>query len=91
MDANGLQGEVVNIGRANERTIEELARITLEVCETDSEIVYESLPEDDPQRRCPDTTRATELLDWEATIPLRDGLGRTVDYIASALDISTSR
>ena len=87
MDTDGLQGEVLNIGRANERTIADLAEITLEVCETDSEIVYEPLPEDDPQRRCPDTTCAQELLDWEATIPLRDGLRRTADHVASVLDI----
>jgi len=87
MDTDGLQGEVLNVGRANERTIADLAEITLEVCEADSEIVYEPLPEDDPQRRCPDTTRAQELLDWEATIPLREGLSRTAEHVASVLDI----
>ena len=86
MDTDGLQGEVLNVGHANERTIVDLAEITLEVCETDSEIIYEPLPEDDPKRRCPDTTRAGELLDWEATIPLRDGLRRTADHVASVLD-----
>lgn len=87
MDTDGLQGEVVNIGRANEKTIEELAEVTLEVCPSGSEIVYESLPEDDPQRRCPDTTRAKDLLDWEATIPLPEGLHRTAEHIASVLGV----
>jgi UDP-glucuronate decarboxylase len=86
MDTDGLQGKVVNIGRTNERTVRELAEITLDICETDSEIIHEPLPEDDPQRRCPDTTRATELLGWEATTPLHDGLRRTADHIASVLD-----
>jgi len=45
-----------------------------------SEIVFQPLPQDDPVRRCPDITLAKAKLRWEPTIPLRDGLIRTIDY-----------
>jgi len=43
------------------------------------------LPADDPVRRCPDITRARELLGWEPTVPLDEGLARTVEYFRRAL------
>jgi UDP-glucuronate decarboxylase len=48
-----------------------------------SEIVFQPLPQDDPVRRRPDITLAKEKLRWEPTIPLRDGLIRTIDYFKS--------
>jgi nucleoside-diphosphate-sugar epimerase len=45
-----------------------------------SEIVQMPLPQDDPLQRRPDITKARELLGWEPTIPLRQGLERTIDY-----------
>jgi nucleoside-diphosphate-sugar epimerase len=47
---------------------------------SDSEIVFEDRPVDDPQNRCPDLTRARELLGWEPQIPLEEGLRRTVEW-----------
>lgn len=73
-------GAVVNIGNEREITIHTLAETIINVLGADSEIVYESLPEDDPQRRCPDSTRAQELLGWEPEIELEEGLRRTSDY-----------
>jgi nucleoside-diphosphate-sugar epimerase len=43
------------------------------------------LPVDDPTQRCPDITLARRLLDWEPTVPLREGLQRTVDYFRHQL------
>jgi dTDP-glucose 4,6-dehydratase len=69
----------VNIGNPNEFTLLELAKTVIEVTESRSEIIYEPLPTDDPQQRRPDITRARDLLGWEPTIQLNDGLRRTID------------
>jgi dTDP-glucose 4,6-dehydratase len=66
----------VNIGNPSEFTILELAQAVLKVTGSDSEIVYEALPVDDPQIRQPDITRARQVLGWEPEIPLEDGLRR---------------
>lgn len=72
--------EVVNLGSTNEVSIRTFAESVLEVADTDSSIVHESRPPGDPEVRRPDITRAQELLDWEPTVPLRDGLERTLEY-----------
>src|SRR5215475_7296176 len=69
----------VNIGNPNEFTLLELAKAVLEVTGSRSEIVFEALPTDDPQVRQPDISLARELLGWEPTVQLRDGLRRTLD------------
>jgi dTDP-glucose 4,6-dehydratase len=69
----------VNIGNPNEFTLLELAKTVIEVTESRSEIVYEPLPTDDPQQRQPDITRARDLLGWEPTVELAEGLRRTID------------
>jgi UDP-glucuronate decarboxylase len=48
-----------------------------------SEIVFRPLPQDDPVRRKPDISLAKQKLGWEPTIPLREGLARTIDYFRS--------
>jgi len=58
----------------------ELANLVLELTGSSSELVHEPLPVDDPARRRPDITRAKETLGWEPTIPLREGLGRTIEH-----------
>ncbi len=69
----------VNIGNPNEFTLLELAKAVIDVTDSRSEIVHEALPTDDPQQRRPDITRARDLLGWEPTIELTDGLRRTID------------
>src|SRR4051794_25953084 len=69
----------VNIGNPHEFTLLELAKTVVEVTGSRSEIVYEALPTDDPQVRQPDITLARELLGWEPTVHLREGLQRTVE------------
>jgi dTDP-glucose 4,6-dehydratase len=69
----------VNIGNPNEFTLLELAQTVIEVAGSESEIVYEALPTDDPQVRQPDITRARQLLGWEPEVELRDGLARTIE------------
>jgi dTDP-glucose 4,6-dehydratase len=69
----------VNIGNPNEFTLLELAKTVIEVTGSRSEIVFEALPTDDPQVRQPDISLARELLGWEPTVALREGLRRTLD------------
>jgi dTDP-glucose 4,6-dehydratase len=69
----------VNIGNPDEFTLLELAETVIDVCESDSEIVFEALPVDDPQVRQPDITRARQLLGWEPEVDLREGLQRTIE------------
>jgi dTDP-glucose 4,6-dehydratase len=71
----------VNLGNPQEFTLLELANIVLQVTGSRSEIVFEALPEDDPQVRQPDITRARELLGWEPEVPLEDGLRRTIESL----------
>jgi dTDP-glucose 4,6-dehydratase len=66
----------VNIGNPSEFTLNELAETVLRVTGAKSEIVHEALPVDDPQVRQPDITRAKQLLGWEPTIELEEGLRR---------------
>jgi len=69
----------VNIGNPNEFTLLELAETVIQVAESQSEIVFEALPTDDPQVRQPDITRARQLLGWEPEVELREGLARTIE------------
>jgi dTDP-glucose 4,6-dehydratase len=66
----------VNLGNPNEFSILELAQTVIRVTSSDSEIVYEALPVDDPQVRQPDITRARQVLGWEPEIQLEEGLRR---------------
>src|SRR3954463_9440496 len=69
----------VNIGNPNEFTLLELARAVIEVTGSRSEVVFEALPAAPPQVRQPDITLARELLGWEPTVELREGLRRTLE------------
>jgi len=75
----------VNIGNPAELTVLELSKIIVEVTDSDSEVVFEPLPVDDPTRRCPDITRAREMLGWEPRVDLRDGLALTRDWYREEL------
>jgi UDP-glucuronate decarboxylase len=79
MDQDEVVGPV-NLGNPGEFTILELATLVKELTGSKSEIVFQPLPQDDPVRRRPDISLAKEKLRWEPTIPLRDGLIRTIDY-----------
>jgi dTDP-glucose 4,6-dehydratase len=68
--------EPMNLGNPGEFTILELAETVLRVSGSESKIVYEALPVDDPRQRKPDITRAQEVLGWEPEIDLEGGLRR---------------
>jgi nucleoside-diphosphate-sugar epimerase len=75
----------INIGNPVEFTMLELAELVLELTGSQSQLVYESLPADDPSQRCPDITLARQLLKWEPTVDLREGLGHTIDWFKKTL------
>ncbi len=68
----------VNLGNQDEYTILELASEVQKQINPKAELQFEPLPQDDPRRRRPDITRAKTLLNWEPTIPLTEGLKRTI-------------
>ncbi len=72
----------VNIGNPDEITMLELARRVAAACGSASPLRHIGLPEDDPRRRCPDVTRARDLLGWEPVVQQAEGLARTVAWFA---------
>jgi dTDP-glucose 4,6-dehydratase len=81
----------VNLGNPNELSILDFAKRVLAVTGSASEITFvqptDARTRDDPQRRCPDITRAREVLGWEPRVPLDEGVRRTADYFRHKLDL----
>ncbi|HNY31890.1 MAG TPA: SDR family oxidoreductase [Fibrobacteria bacterium] len=75
----------MNLGNPVESTILEIAQTILTLTRSSSRIVFQPLPVDDPHRRCPDITRARELLDWKANVGLEEGLERTIRWFRREL------
>ncbi|GAB6843154.1 SDR family oxidoreductase [Methylorubrum rhodinum] len=75
----------INIGNPGEFTIRELAEAVLDLTGSKSKLVHRPLPPDDPRQRRPDITKAQSVLGWEPTIPLRDGLTKTIGYFDAYL------
>jgi UDP-glucuronate decarboxylase len=69
----------INLGNAQEVTVLELAETIIRLAGSRSKVEFRPLPEDDPGRRCPDLSRARSILDWQARVPLEDGLARTIE------------
>lgn len=80
----------VNLGNPGEYTIRQLAETVLELTGSKSKIVYRDLPADDPKRRRPDIALAREKLGWQPTVPLADGLAKTIEWFQS-IDIGDYR
>ena len=77
---NNVTNGPINIGNPNELTINELANEIKQLTNSSSIICYEPLPLDDPMKRKPDISKAKEMLDWEPTIDLKEGIQKTIDY-----------
>lgn len=75
----------INIGNPNEFTMIELATTVLQITNSKSELKFESLPQDDPRQRKPDISRAKEILNWQPSIELNEGITRTVEYFSNLL------
>ncbi len=75
----------VNVGNPGEFTMKQLAEEVGRAAGVEVKVGYRPLPQDDPRQRRPDITRAQKLLGWEPTVPLRDGLKRTVAYFSERI------
>jgi UDP-glucuronate decarboxylase len=73
-------GEVINLGNNQEYTILELAKIIIKLTGSNSKMIFNPLPVDDPIRRCPDISKAKRLLNWEPLTSLEDGLRKTIAW-----------
>jgi dTDP-glucose 4,6-dehydratase/UDP-glucuronate decarboxylase len=86
MESDAASGEVINLGNPDEHSVMEYAEIVRRLAGSNSDIVFADYAVgDDPQRRCPDISKARELLGWEPAIGLEDGLSQTIEHIRSEL------
>ncbi len=75
----------MNLGNPQEFTICQLAELVIELTGSKSKLVFYPLPADDPKQRQPDITLAKQLLNWEPSIALEEGLKKTIAYFESVL------
>lgn len=75
----------VNLGNSSERTILDFAKLIIEMTNSNSKIVYRTLPSDDPMQRRPDLTAANRELGWQPTTDIKDGLAKTIEYFDKKL------
>lgn len=87
MNTEGIH-DPVNLGNPGEFTILEMAKEIARICGVGARIKYCPLPPDDPQQRKPDIARAQQLLGWSPTIPLQEGLPRTIAYFAEHVSVA---
>ncbi len=80
MQKKEASGMVMNLGNPEEYTILQLAEKIREMVDSSSKIIHEDLPEDDPHKRKPDITRAKNILSFNPTIALDEGLSKTIEY-----------
>ncbi|MFO8076181.1 MAG: UDP-glucuronic acid decarboxylase family protein [Actinomycetota bacterium] len=76
----------VNLGNPHEVTMNALAAVVQDVVGRHPGLTYLPRPVDDPPTRCPDLTRAREVLGWQPRVDLREGLERTLPWFAANLD-----
>jgi UDP-glucuronate decarboxylase len=81
----------INLGNPDEFTMRELAEMVLELTGSSSSLEFRPLPADDPKQRRPDITKARDVLGWEPTVKLRDGLQRTIAYFEGVLSDGASK
>jgi UDP-glucuronate decarboxylase len=87
---NGEHMGPINIGNPGEYTILELAETIQKMINPDVELAFKPLPQDDPKQRQPDITKAKNLLGWEPTINLEDGLKLTIEDFSSRMKEANS-
>lgn len=81
----------INLGNPIEFSILELAKAVIDLTDSRSHIVHRPLPQDDPHQRQPDITKARNLLNWEPSVPLKQGLSKTIGYFENLIhELGTS-
>ncbi|MSQ14486.1 MAG: SDR family oxidoreductase [Dehalococcoidia bacterium] len=84
------RGQVINLGNPDERTVLQVAMLIRELIGSSSPVEFLAGREEEVYRRCPDITRARQVLNWEPAVLLRDGLIKTVDWIREQLAITAA-
>jgi UDP-glucuronate decarboxylase len=90
MESNDEFTGPVNLGNSNEITIKQLAVKVIELTQSNSKLIYQPLPENDPVQRQPDISLADKILGWRPTVELEEGLRHTIQYfltISSSLNV----
>ena len=75
----------INIGNPREFTMIELANLVIKLTNSKSELIFTTLPQDDPKQRKPDITKAKEVLGWSPEVALEDGLVKTIEYLKTQI------
>jgi len=77
----------INLGNPGEYAILQIAHMILKLTGSKSTILFQPLPQDDPEKRQPDTIQAKEILNWSPRVPLEEGLVKTIDYFDNLLRV----
>ena len=80
MALDGKEPRPVNLGNPEECSMLDLVQAVARACGREATVTYQPIPNDDPKQRCPDITRARELLNWSPAVNLQEGLQRTVSW-----------
>jgi dTDP-glucose 4,6-dehydratase len=80
------ENDPVNLGNPQEYSIQDFAKVILQLTGSRSRIVYQSLPTDDPRVRKPDISRAQAVLGWNPKVELKEGIGKTIPYFQEKLE-----
>ena len=75
----------INLGNPNEFTIKQLAEAIIKITNSQSKLINNPLPQDDPKQRRPDISLASKLLNWQPTVQLEEGVGKTVAYFKTVI------
>lgn len=82
---SNLNGSIINLGNPEEFSILRLAEIIKKQTNSSSEIVMESIEEDDPKLRKPDISKANRLLNWQPKVKFKEGLEKTIEYFKKVI------
>ena len=75
----------INLGNPRKITMIELAELIIQITNSKSKLVFKPLPEDDPKQREPDINSARNILSWEPSVTLEEGVTKTVNYFETLL------
>lgn len=83
METDSKVSGPINLGNPREMTVLELAKMIIQMTSSNSEIVFDKLPEDDPVKRKPNIDLAVEELNWRPIVPIEEGIEKTIQYFKS--------